>query len=165
VRTSHHLDRIPIRVENERRIALRQRRERQVRVGRRCAVDERERAVRALERSPGETRCDYDSASVELVVETGVCYADGEPIEVRVRQRGRRIDVDDAGATVRKAGKPRGWLETAQAVVAEPGFSFNVNRAGVVFVPLVEGRDVDEVATRLARACAALYGELLDLAD
>ncbi len=99
------------------------------------------------------------------MVATEIRYADGEPVEIRVRQRGRRIDVDDAGVTVRRAGRPRGWFEAAQAVVAEPGFSFNVNRAGVVFVPLVEGRDVDEVATRLARACAALYGELLDLAD
>jgi hypothetical protein len=99
------------------------------------------------------------------MVATEIRYADGEPVEIRVRQRGRRIDVDDAGVTVRRAGRPRGWFETAQAVVAEPEFSFNVNRAGVVFVPLVEGRDVDEVATRLARACAALYGELLDLAD
>jgi len=99
------------------------------------------------------------------MVDAGIRYADGDPVEIRVRQRGRRIDVDDAGATVLKAGKPRGWFEVAQEVVAEPGFSFNVNRAGVVFVPLVEGRDVDEVAARLARACAALYGELLDLAD
>ena len=99
------------------------------------------------------------------MVATDVCYADGERVEIRVRQRGRRIDVDDGGATVRRAGEPRGWLETARAVVAEPEFSFNVNRAGVVYVPLVEGRDVDEVATRLACACAALYGELLDLAD
>jgi hypothetical protein len=99
------------------------------------------------------------------MVGTEIRYADGAPVEIRVRQRGRRIDVDDAGVTVRKAGRPRGWFETAQALVAEPGFSFNVNRAGVVFVPLVEGRDVDEVATRLARACVALYGELLDLAD
>ena len=99
------------------------------------------------------------------MLETGIRYADGAPVEIRVRQRGRRIDVDDAGATVRRAGKPPGWLETAQAVVAQPEFSFNVNRAGVVFVPLVEGRDVDEVAGRLARACSALYGELLDLAD
>jgi hypothetical protein len=38
---------------------------------------------------------------------------------------------------VQLAGKPSGWFPVAERVVVEEGL--NVNRAGVVFVPVVEG--------------------------
>jgi hypothetical protein len=46
-------------------------------------------------------------------------------------------------------------------VVAEEGF--NVNRRGVVFVPVIEGRDIDELASRLAETSVAVYAALLEL--
>jgi ankyrin repeat protein len=103
-----------------------------------------------------------DAACRDALSGTGVTYGDGEPVRIRIRRRGRRIDIDDGGETVRRAGKPPGWREVAERLVAEEGF--NVNRAGVVFVGAVEGRDVNALARRLAATCASLYGELLELA-
>jgi hypothetical protein len=95
-------------------------------------------------------------------LESDVRYGDGAPVRIRVRKRGRRIDIDDAGETVRRAGAPRGWLEVATRVAAEE--CVNVNRAGVVFVPVVErrGTSIDDIAHLVARASAALHSELLD---
>lgn len=59
------------------------------------------------------------------------------------------------------AGKPSGWLPVAKRVVAEEGF--NVNRAGVVFAPVVEGRDLAMLALRLADTSRAVFAELLEL--
>jgi hypothetical protein len=98
----------------------------------------------------------------ERLFESGLVYADGEPVVVRVRQRGRRIDIDDDGAAVARAraiGTTSGWLDVAQRVAAED--NLNVNRRGVIFVPAVEGRDVDALAARVARSSRALEAELL----
>ena len=99
--------------------------------------------------------------SVELI-RSPLVYSDGEPVVVRVRRRGRRIDIDDDGAAVAKArsvGTTARWLEVAQRVVAED--YLNVNRRGVVFVPAVAGRDIESLAARVARSSRALEGELL----
>jgi hypothetical protein len=96
----------------------------------------------------------------ELVLETAFSYGD-EPVRIRVRKRGRRYDLSDDGAGVRKAGAAgRGWLETAERVVADEGM--NVNRRGVVFVPAVEGRDLAALAARLAETSLAVHAALLD---
>jgi hypothetical protein len=79
-------------------------------------------------------------------------------VRIRVRKRGRRIDITDDGAAVRKAGVGA-WREAAERTVELEGF--NVNRAGVVFVPVVEGRDITDLAQRLAATSLAVYGELL----
>jgi hypothetical protein len=100
----------------------------------------------------------------ERVVQPGQSYGDGEPVRVRIRRRGHRYDIDDDGAAWRKAGAGgREALEAAERVVAEEGF--NVNRSGVVFVPAVEGRDIDALATRIADCSLAVYAELLELSD
>lgn len=99
--------------------------------------------------------------SVELIQST-LAYSDGEPVVVRVRRRGRRIDIDDDGAAVakaRSAGATAGWLDVARRVVAEE--FLNVNRRGVVFVPAVAGRDIEALAARVARTSGALERELL----
>jgi len=96
------------------------------------------------------------------LLETGLVYTDGAPVVIRVRRRGRRIDIDDDGAAVsraRAAGTTRRWLEVAERVVTE--YDLNVNRRGVVFVPVVVGRDVDALAARVARTSCALERELL----
>jgi hypothetical protein len=95
-------------------------------------------------------------------VDTGHAYADGDPVRILVRKRGRRCDLDDRGEAVAKAralGAPTGWLENADRLVAEEGF--NVNRRGVMFVSAVEGRDLASLAQRLGACAYAVHAELV----
>jgi hypothetical protein len=103
-----------------------------------------------------------DAEVSERVVQPGQAFGDGEAVRIRIRKRGRRYDIDDDGAAWAKAGASgRHAVEAAEQVVAQDGF--NVNRSGVVFVPAVEGRDIDALATRLADCSLAVYAELLEL--
>jgi hypothetical protein len=97
----------------------------------------------------------------ETALATGHFYRPGEAVVVSVRKRGRRYDIDDGGHAVRSAGRPAGWLDAARSVVAAEGL--NVNRAGVVFVPAVEGRDLASLAWRIGETSLRVYGALLDL--
>lgn len=63
---------------------------------------------------------------------------------------------------VRKA-QVKGWRETAERTVELEGF--NVNRAGVVFVPSFEGRDIASLVERLAATSRTVYGDLLAQED
>jgi len=99
----------------------------------------------------------------ETTLDTGHSFVVGEPVQIFVRKRGRRYDLDDRGRATHLAAKPKGWLPVAQRIVAEEGF--NVNRAGVVFVPAVEGRDIALLAMRLAETSRAVFAELLELPD
>jgi hypothetical protein len=99
---------------------------------------------------------------VERVVEPGPEYASGERVRVRIRKRGRRLVIDDVGAAWTKAGASgRKALAAAERVVAE--HDLNVNRSGVVFVPAVEGRDIDALAARVAACSRAVYAALVEL--
>jgi hypothetical protein len=95
------------------------------------------------------------------VHETGLEYTPGRPVRVRVRRRGIRYDIDDMGAAVELAGRPAGWREAAERVVSERGW--NVNRAGVVFVQAVEGRDIDALVARTGETSVAVLDALLEL--
>jgi len=97
------------------------------------------------------------------MLETGELFVPGEPVRIFVRKRGRNYDLDDRGRATDLAGKPTGWLPVAQRVVTEEGF--NVNRAGVVFVPAFEGRDLALMALRLADTSRAVFAEVLELTD
>jgi hypothetical protein len=100
---------------------------------------------------------------VEIVRDVGVEYVSGDPVLVRVRRRGRRLQIDDRAGAVTRAGRPPGWLEVARRVV-EDEHRLNVNRAGVVFVPAFDrGRDLTPLVVRVADASSALYQELLEL--
>ena len=102
----------------------------------------------------------------EVVLDSGLFYADGDPVRVRVRKRERRYELDDEGAAVRKVGvsvRHGAWYEAADRVVDEE--HVNVNRRGVVFVPAVEGRDLAALALQVARASASLYAALLEISD
>jgi hypothetical protein len=101
--------------------------------------------------------------SGEATLDTGQSFLPGEPVWIFVRKRGRRYDLDDRGRATDLSGKPSEWLPVARRVVAQEGF--NMNRAGVVFVPAVEGRDLALLASRLADASRVVFAELLDLAD
>jgi hypothetical protein len=97
----------------------------------------------------------------EVVFDSGRRYTEGRPVEVRIRRRQHRYDIDDDGRAVRFAGKPRGWLPVAERVVEE--FSLNVNRRGVVLVGTVYPDWVDPLASRIAEASLAVYEALLEL--
>jgi len=58
------------------------------------------------------------------VVDSGLAYADGEPVRVLVRKRLYRYMVSDGGRAIAKSGKPPGWREPAGRAV-EP---MNVDR-------------------------------------
>jgi hypothetical protein len=90
-------------------------------------------------------------------------YAAGRPVRVHVRKRLHRYEFDDGGGAVAAAGRPPGWMDVAERVVAEEGL--NVNRGGVVFVPGVEGRDLGRLANKVAATSVAVYVALLDLWD
>jgi hypothetical protein len=90
-------------------------------------------------------------------------WVPGEPVAIRVRRRGVWTEMDDEGEAVRRAGKPAGWLEVAERVVAEEGM--NVNRAGRVFVVFGPGRDESDIERRLAQTALAVYQRLLELDD
>jgi hypothetical protein len=105
-------------------------------------------------------------SSADLVsdtsLETGLAYAEGEPVLVRLRTRGRRFDLRDDSRAVDLAGRPDGWRERATAVVDE--FDLNLSRSGVVFVLGVEGGVNREwLARRVAEASLAVYDALLEL--
>lgn len=97
--------------------------------------------------------------SEERTVETGA-------FAITVRKRGNRYDLDDGGEAIAKARAlrvPTDWLPIAEDVVAREGF--NVNRRGVVFVPVVEGRDLASISVRLAECAESVHAALLDAAS
>ena len=99
----------------------------------------------------------------EVVIDSGLWYTEGEPVQVFVRKRLHRYDLSDEAAAVRLAGKPPGWLDVAERVVTDE-FWLNVNRRGVVFVPAVEGgMDRAWLTRRVAEASLAVYDALLEL--
>jgi len=101
----------------------------------------------------------------ERLIETTHVYADDDPVRVMVRKRGRRYGLDDRGEAVAKArriGARSDWLEVAEHPVALAGF--NVNRRGVVFVDVVEGRDLVQLVQRLAACAFAVHAELVESA-
>jgi hypothetical protein len=99
----------------------------------------------------------------EIVLASGLRYTEGEPVQVVVRKRLHRYDLDDDGTAVRLAGKPPGWLGVAEDVVGQ--FWLNVNRRGVVFVGTVYPRMLEELAERVAETSLAVYEALLERED
>jgi hypothetical protein len=98
----------------------------------------------------------------EVIVDTGLAYAEGEPVLVTIRQRGSRYDLRDDGRALELVGRPVGWRETAAAAIG--AFDLNLTRTGVVFVPAVEGGvDRDWLSRRVAEASPAVYDALLEL--
>lgn len=97
---------------------------------------------------------------VERLVDSGLEYLPGDPVRVKVVERGRRILVTDDGAAVARAGRPPGWRDAARRAVDEG--LLNLSRSGAVFVPVV-GRRPDELVHRVARTSLAVYQEILDL--
>ena len=89
---------------------------------------------RLIERSPLDELAALERG--EVVVDSGLAYADNEPVRVLVRKRLQRYTLSDRGRAIEKSGKPPGWREAAQRAV-EP---MNVDRQGTVFVPTSPAR-------------------------
>lgn len=124
------------------------------------AVDDRLATIRAALGPAQQAERDRG----EVLVDTGLVYVQGHPVRIRIRRRACRYDLTDDGAAVAHAGKPAGWLEEIDRLVAKEGF--NINRRGIVFVPVVQGgRDIATLALRLAETSRAVYLALLDLRD
>lgn len=100
---------------------------------------------------------------IDEIRDSGLEYAPGNPIRVRVRLRGARVDVDDMGGAVAASGTPAGWREAAEAAVAELGW--NVRRNGVVFMQAPRGRRLAWIIDRTAQASAAVCDTILQLDD
>jgi len=118
----------------------------------RVAVEATEQRLAAIWEQVAPPSAETD----ERVVETGA-------IPIVVHKRGIRYDLDDRGEAVaraRAAGGGKDWLAVAERVVAEDGF--NVNRSGIVFVQVVEGRDIASLALRLADCAERVQAALLD---
>ena len=92
------------------------------------------------------------------MIETGA-------IPIAVQKRGHWYHLKDRGEAIARArtvGAPGDWLAVAERIVAEEGF--NVNRSGVVFVSLTEGRDVGGMLLRLSDCAERVQTALLDAA-
>jgi hypothetical protein len=97
----------------------------------------------------------------EVVVDSGLAYADGEPVEILVRKRLYRYMLSDRGRAIEKSGKPPGWREAAERAV-EP---MNVDRQGIVFVPTVAGPHLPRLIERLADASRAVHEAVIVLVE
>ncbi len=93
-------------------------------------------------------------------VDTGRTYGSSEAVVVRIRRRDGRLTIDDDGAAVRLAGRPRGWHERTERIVEVAGA--NVNRRGVVFVPTVGDAQLDRLVAVIAATSLEVYDALLD---
>jgi hypothetical protein len=94
----------------------------------------------------------------ERVVETAA-------IPIAVEKRGHLYHLKDRGEAIARArtvDTPGDWLAIAERVVAGEGF--NVNRRGVVFVSVTEGRDVANILLRLSDCAERVQAALLDAA-
>lgn len=96
----------------------------------------------------------------EVLLPTLRSYGSVEDVVVRVRRRGERLTVDDAGAAVRLAGHPQGWHARAERIVA--AYGLNVSRQGVVFVPAVGDHDLDRLVGLVSTTSLEVYDALLD---
>jgi hypothetical protein len=97
----------------------------------------------------------------EVVVDSGLAYADGEAVRVLVRKRLQRYTLSDRGRAIEKSGKPPGWREAAENAV-EP---MNIDRQGVVFVPTVAGRHLPRFVERLADSSRAVHEAVIVLVE
>jgi hypothetical protein len=112
----------------------------------------------ALDEALNENGC------AEIDVETDLTYPDGAPVVVSVKRRERNVLLQDGGAAVRRAGRPRGWRQAAEHAAERTGM--NVSRTtGAVFVPAHLGRDLESLALRLAQASIDVLEAIVELDD
>jgi hypothetical protein len=93
--------------------------------------------------------------------DSDLSYLPGEPVRVHLRKRDTRCELSDEGRAIALAGRPPGWRAAAQRVVDEA--ALNLARDGRIFVAINMGRDLDELAARVAATSADVYDAVLDL--
>ena len=99
---------------------------------------------------------------LETEIDTGACYAPGDPVIVRLTHRDRRASVSDNGAAIKRAGSPPGWREVADRIGRE--LVVNVTRQGVVWLPIVAvGPGEEAIVRRIGEASLAFHQDLLEL--
>lgn len=91
----------------------------------------------------------------ERLVDTGLEYAPGDRVIVRVVKRDGRERVSDGARAAAKAGRTKVPEEVARRVEEE--FVVNVSRRGEIFLP------GERFARRIGEASLALYHDLLEL--
>ena len=91
----------------------------------------------------------------ERLVDTGLEYAPGDRVVVRVVKRDGRERVSDYARAATKAGRAKVPEEIGRRVERE--FVVNVSRRGEIFLPGAQFAD------RIGQASLALYQDLLDL--
>lgn len=98
----------------------------------------------------------------ESIVDAGLEYRPGDPVQVWIVRRERRVSISDHGAALRKAGAEPGWERACARVNAE--LDVNITRGGVVWLPVVAvGLSEVEVARRIGHASLIFFQELLEL--
>jgi hypothetical protein len=104
-----------------------------------------------------------DTASrIEELVDTGLEFLPGDPIQVRVVHRDLRTHITDDGAAVSRAGSPGHWQDVAHRLGRE--LDVNISRHGVISLPVVRaGPPEAAVVRRVAEASRAFYQELLEV--
>jgi hypothetical protein len=103
-----------------------------------------------------------DADPADGIVDTGLEYRPGEPVQVWIVRRERRVSVSDHGAALRKAGAEPGWERACPKVHAE--LDVNITRGGIVWLPVVAvGPSEREVARRIGHASLIFFQELLEL--
>ena len=101
-------------------------------------------------------------ARAESIVATGLEYWRGDPVQVWIVRRERRVSISDHGAALRKAGAEPGWERACARVHAE--LDVNITRGGVVWLPVVAaGPSEVQVARRIGHASLIFFQELLEL--
>jgi hypothetical protein len=114
-----------------------------------------------VRRADAGTPVARDPGRSEAVIDTGLEYRPGDPVQVWVRRRERRVSVSDHGAALHKAGAVAGWEPASARVYAE--LEVNITRGGVVWLPVVAvGPSEQEVARRIGRASLIFFQELLE---
>jgi hypothetical protein len=112
-------------------------------------------------RSALEDVADADGYA-EVEVETDLRYPDGTPVVIEVRRRQGRLLLHDRGDAVMRSGRPQGWAEAAERAVRRSGMNVSPT-TGAVFVPGSGGRDLDDLALRLARSSLGVLEALVEL--
>ncbi len=96
------------------------------------------------------------------IVDTGLAYGPGDPVQVWTMRREHRVSISDHGAALHKAGAGPGWERACATVHAE--LDVNITRGGVVWLPVVAaGPSEEEVARRIGRASLIFFQEVLEL--
>lgn len=103
-----------------------------------------------------------EAGPAELEVETDLRYPDGSPVVIHVRRREARFLLTDHGEAVVRSGRPAGWMDAAERAVRRMGMNVSPT-TGAVFVPAAGGRDLDDLALRLARASLDVMEALVEL--